>query len=213
RRTKCLSNVKQLVMAFTMYADDHDEVFPIWCMDYPWLSGLSDGTGNTWDTVIFPYYRNSEMLYCPSNAMSKTNSAWTGSQMLRGYAMAGYTAGSDTGTYATPEYLSEFPAPSRTVLIFEKGGAPKGFYADAKAEHYFQQGLQRCLRDTPDQGGSYEWCQSYTDRTWHTSCKVFGFVDGHAASSPVRAGPFVEDQTPRGKAGYCKNWQDWPEPR
>jgi prepilin-type N-terminal cleavage/methylation domain-containing protein len=213
RRTKCLSNVKQLVMAFTMYADDHDETLPIWCMDYPWLSDINDGEGNTWDRVIFPYYRNSEMLHCPSNPFPKTNSGWTGNRMLRGYAMTGYTAGTDQGTHATPEFLSEFPAPSRTVLIFEKGGAPIYHYADAKAEHFFQSGMQRCLNATPDQGGSYEWCQTYTDRTWHTRGKVFGYVDGHAKSQTERTDPFTEVDTTRGKAGYCKNYQDWPQPR
>jgi prepilin-type N-terminal cleavage/methylation domain-containing protein len=214
RRTKCLSNVKQLVMAFTMYADDHDETLPIWCMDYPWKSKDTDGPGNTWDAVLLPYYRNSEMLYCPSNPNAKTHPGlWTGSQNLRSYAMAGYVAGSDTGSYATPEYLSEFPSPTRTVLIFEKGAYPKGYYADAKAEHFFQQGTLRCLASTPDKGGSYEYCNSYTDRVWHTRSKVFGFVDGHAEAHAERSGPFVEDQTSRGKAGYCQNWQDWPEPR
>ena len=212
RRTKCLSNVKQLVMAFTMYADDHDEMLPIWCMDYPWKSDISEG--NTWDAVIFPYYRNTELLYCPSNSFSKTNAAWTGNQPLRSYAMTGYTAGSDRNTYAVPDHVGEFPAPSRTVLIFEKGGAPKYYYADAKAEHFFQQAMMNCLKSTPDQGGSYEYCDTgYNERTWHTRCKVFGFVDGHARAHSERSGPFVEDQTSRGKAGYCKNYEDWPEPR
>jgi len=213
RRTKCISNVKQLVMAFMMYADDHDETLPIWCMDYPWQSDLNDGRGNTWDAVLLPYYRNSELLACPSNPLPRTNASWSGSPQLRGYAMSGYTAGSDTGTYATPEFVSEFPAPTRTVLIFEKGGAPINYYADAKAEHFFQQGMQRCLKETPEQDGSYEWCQSYTDSTWHTRGKVFGFVDGHAKAHTERTGPFIEDQTTRGKAGYCKNYQDWPQPR
>jgi prepilin-type N-terminal cleavage/methylation domain-containing protein/prepilin-type processing-associated H-X9-DG protein len=215
RGTKCLSNVKQLVIAFTMYADDHDETLPIWCMDWPWKTGLSDKDGNTWDLVLLPYYRNSEMLYCPSNPFPKTSSDWVGSPPLRGYAMTGYTAGSDhAGAYPSPEYLSEFPAPTRTVLLFEKGGAPKGYYADAKAEHFYQMGMQRCLKSTPEQGGEYEWCQSYTDTTWHGKGKNFGFVDGHAEFHRERTGPFVEKDTVRAEtAGYCKDYQDWPEPR
>ncbi len=220
RCTKCLSNVKQLVMAFQIYADDHDETLPLWCMDWPWKSALSDGAGNTWDAVLLPYYRNSELLYCPSNPFLKTRSDWTGSLPLRGYAMTGYTAGSDhAGAYATPEYLSEFPAPTRTVLLFEKGGAPKDFYADAKAEHFFQMGMLQCLKTTPKHDSSYEYCDNgFTDRTWHAKGKNFGFVDGHAEFHRERTGPFVEEMTDRTedgapKAGYCKNSKDWPHAR
>src|SRR5438045_4264284 len=39
RGVSCLSNIKQLALGMTMYAQDYDETFPQWKWDQSWLNG------------------------------------------------------------------------------------------------------------------------------------------------------------------------------
>jgi prepilin-type N-terminal cleavage/methylation domain-containing protein/prepilin-type processing-associated H-X9-DG protein len=59
RQTSCLSNVKQLGLAFLQYAQDYDERSPL-CV-YP-----SGGQAFWWYNSMMPYMKNSQMLKCPS---------------------------------------------------------------------------------------------------------------------------------------------------
>ena len=49
-RTSCLSNVKQLGLAFSMYLQDYDEHYPL---------------PKAWNEGIYPYTKNTEILRCP----------------------------------------------------------------------------------------------------------------------------------------------------
>src|SRR5689334_9519535 len=63
RAITCVSNVRQLVLAMRMYAQDYDEHYP---------QGRSDdwdpAVHYTWRSAIQPYIKNKGMLRCPSNA-------------------------------------------------------------------------------------------------------------------------------------------------
>jgi prepilin-type N-terminal cleavage/methylation domain-containing protein len=64
RQTTCLSNVRQIGMAMTLYMQDYDETFP--------LSGyLSSEKGTPCffglDRVLWPYNRNGDIWRCPTN--------------------------------------------------------------------------------------------------------------------------------------------------
>jgi prepilin-type N-terminal cleavage/methylation domain-containing protein len=60
RQTACLSNVKQITLAFIMYSQDYDERMP---------SGQSTGLADSqWYNAIFPYTRNRQILFCPDRA-------------------------------------------------------------------------------------------------------------------------------------------------
>ena len=68
RRASCLSNVKQLGLAFTMYAQDYDEKmvagFQMRGTDYN-----LDANGNPncyWYTNLQPYIKSKDILRCPS---------------------------------------------------------------------------------------------------------------------------------------------------
>lgn len=58
RQAACISNVKQICLAFQMYAQDYDEVYP---------SGqtIAGDPDSQWYNAIFPYTRNRQILYCP----------------------------------------------------------------------------------------------------------------------------------------------------
>jgi prepilin-type N-terminal cleavage/methylation domain-containing protein/prepilin-type processing-associated H-X9-DG protein len=60
RQTSCLSNVKQLGLAFMMYAQDYDET----CI--PLANGGYGVARYSWYTLIQPYVKNQHILVCPS---------------------------------------------------------------------------------------------------------------------------------------------------
>lgn len=72
RQTACLSNLKQLGLAFAQYNSDYDGVFPnstpgCRSMSVP---GSAQG-GSPWWVALQPYIKNSGILECPS-----ANSQW-----------------------------------------------------------------------------------------------------------------------------------------
>jgi prepilin-type N-terminal cleavage/methylation domain-containing protein/prepilin-type processing-associated H-X9-DG protein len=79
RQTSCLSNLKQLGLAFIMYKNDYDEVnvqytFPRAGLAQPWntddwVNGAPTigPTGTySWAIAIGPYIKNSQLFLCPS---------------------------------------------------------------------------------------------------------------------------------------------------
>jgi len=62
RQASCGSNLKQIGMAFMMYAGDNDERFPMMYWDNGWVPP----TG--WMGEIMPYCRNDRLFICPSTA-------------------------------------------------------------------------------------------------------------------------------------------------
>jgi prepilin-type N-terminal cleavage/methylation domain-containing protein/prepilin-type processing-associated H-X9-DG protein len=55
RQTSCLSNVKQLGLAMSMYSQDYDEKLPYHCIQGPF-----------WGAVVQPYIKNTAIFMCPS---------------------------------------------------------------------------------------------------------------------------------------------------
>jgi prepilin-type N-terminal cleavage/methylation domain-containing protein/prepilin-type processing-associated H-X9-DG protein len=72
RQSSCLSNVKQLGLAAQMYIQDYDETFPFASIyhhgapERPWAGGNS--VIHYWADSLFPYLKNSQILYCPSRS-------------------------------------------------------------------------------------------------------------------------------------------------
>jgi len=61
RQTSCLSNVKQVELAMLQYAQDYDEFMP------RYADRDCTGGRKTWDMVIGPYMKNTQILRCPSS--------------------------------------------------------------------------------------------------------------------------------------------------
>jgi prepilin-type N-terminal cleavage/methylation domain-containing protein/prepilin-type processing-associated H-X9-DG protein len=79
RQATCLSNLKQLTLGWVMYAQDYDENFPQW----KWADNYKASWGGTgalspnnattlWCNAIFPYVKNNQVFYCPSDARNLT---------------------------------------------------------------------------------------------------------------------------------------------
>jgi prepilin-type N-terminal cleavage/methylation domain-containing protein/prepilin-type processing-associated H-X9-DG protein len=77
RKTSCLSNIKQISLGFTMYAQDYDETLPSVpfgdgsCVGGCWPWTVWPNTpGNGWMAAFYtplqPYIKNTQILQCPS---------------------------------------------------------------------------------------------------------------------------------------------------
>ncbi len=55
QQTACLSNIRQISAALTLYTQDHDSTYPL----------VSSGSGD-WDHAVFPYVRSAEAFHCPA---------------------------------------------------------------------------------------------------------------------------------------------------
>lgn len=60
RQAACLANLRQIGLALTMYADDHDGRFP------NWLFAGAPPDYLTWNQVLSPYLGTIKVFYCPS---------------------------------------------------------------------------------------------------------------------------------------------------
>jgi prepilin-type N-terminal cleavage/methylation domain-containing protein/prepilin-type processing-associated H-X9-DG protein len=91
RQTSCLSNIKQIGTALTMYTQDYDEVYPV--------SGIYTFDGNFWPARLTPYIKNIQAWWCPSDAGPSQDydviNGWSG-------PMLSYAANSLMGTPTTP---------------------------------------------------------------------------------------------------------------
>jgi prepilin-type N-terminal cleavage/methylation domain-containing protein len=118
-RTDCLAHMKQLMVATKLYADDWTGLYPM-CVFYP---------GPMWPQSLFDYYRNTNVLTCPTDLQRGTPAAWSPydakwpvNTCVRSYIMNGwddacpdYAAGKN---YSMKESSVLFP--SETVVYGEK---------------------------------------------------------------------------------------------
>jgi prepilin-type N-terminal cleavage/methylation domain-containing protein/prepilin-type processing-associated H-X9-DG protein len=83
RQASCLSNIKQLGLAFMQYSQDYDEVLPA----YAWAGtesvtwpGGSVSVSNPWFLRIYPYTKNIQVFNCPSATVKWGGEVNTGIQ-------------------------------------------------------------------------------------------------------------------------------------
>ena len=119
--TKCLNNIRQVNIAATMYAGDHDD-------EYPRRLRRRD----TWVYKLEPYYKDRGVLKCPSDNFTE----W------RSYIMNGFNdfwqkslAEPDYKRVMTWQYphgmkISAVPLPSDTVIFGEKKKGSRHVHMD-----------------------------------------------------------------------------------
>jgi prepilin-type N-terminal cleavage/methylation domain-containing protein/prepilin-type processing-associated H-X9-DG protein len=117
RQTSCLSNVKQLGLAWLQYAQDYDEtVMPVNIgpsVSYTLLNGVAYTGYMLWPTIINPYTKNIQMMNCPSNSY-KWDGAYTGASSY-GYLSINWSSRS----------LSMYTQPSNTLVFYDVSYYPK----------------------------------------------------------------------------------------
>ncbi len=119
RRITCVNHLKQLGLAFTMYADENEGQFPARQQPY-------------WMTRLQPYYQDLRLLVCPSDAQFAITATNTPDTAPRSYLVNGWNDWFEANLSATnfnaymnhqwPEGMRETAVrePSDTILLGEK---------------------------------------------------------------------------------------------
>ncbi|MFQ6132527.1 MAG: DUF1559 domain-containing protein [Armatimonadota bacterium] len=115
RATACLSNEKQLALAFMQYTMDHDGRFP----------SVYDDTGPVrviWAEKIYPYVRNNQVYACPGGPNNvNTSTTLHGTRylmnMVHGWHWPEGT--NSSGNHGYPINEDQIRQPAELALLFE----------------------------------------------------------------------------------------------
>ncbi len=111
RRASCVSNEKQLGLAFTQYIQDADETYPRGSQ----TGGLA---GLGWGGQIYSYVKSAGVYKCPDDTTAQTTN---GGAVLYPVSYA-YNQDIPSGDFGGIKgAMSQFSAPAQTVLLFEVG--------------------------------------------------------------------------------------------
>jgi len=138
RQTACLSNVKQLGLAFAQYSEDYDEKY---------ANGINceSPAGEGWAGDLYPYVKSVNVYKCPDD--NTAGAAYVSYGYNSNNAIPTYTSGKDSDSNP----ISAYNSPSQTVLLFEVTG--NAYYSGDSSwsvaptsnpagnpEYYFNQG-------------------------------------------------------------------------
>lgn len=136
-RIQCVNNLKELNTALKLYADDYNSLYPPRC-----------GT-NRWPNMLVSYYRNTNLLVCPTDAqrgkpLTDTASPLPADAAARSYVINGwndyFSNSLDSadyqsymaGTYALGSFKETAVVyPSDTIIFGEKKNFPNDSPAEA----------------------------------------------------------------------------------
>jgi len=74
RQITCVSNLRQLTQAITLYSEDYDEDLPYWSYFYSSQGGSKtpNHLESLWFNAIYPYVKNSKVFNCPDAGDSRS---------------------------------------------------------------------------------------------------------------------------------------------
>jgi len=112
RATSCVSNEKQLGLAFVQYVQDYDESYPV---------DTNGGNYNGWAGELFPYVKSYNSFACPDDSTIVSGSRSVDSYAMNANLMAPGPNGTANAQLAYPK-ISQLVSPASTVLVFEVQG-------------------------------------------------------------------------------------------
>jgi prepilin-type N-terminal cleavage/methylation domain-containing protein/prepilin-type processing-associated H-X9-DG protein len=163
RKGACISNLKQLGIAVSLYIQPYDETMPLRYADFePANNQFDPGNGEKgWAQTLQPFIQNTQVFGCPSAGTGITSDPNTS---FVDYAYNNALA------YQSPSIqsrtLADIKSPELTILFLE---TPPGNAANARPTNLNQSGLITGANALTD-----------TALARHNNGSCFVFVDGHA---------------------------------
>lgn len=204
----CLNNTRQLVLAWRLYADDHESFLPYnvgmsgssfrtninWVNNVMTWDSSSDNTNLTTITgaSLGPYSDNPGIYHCPSDrALSTIQRAAGWDRRIRSYSMNAMVG--NVGNFMVngvninnPNYtqflkITQIPRPSEIFVFLDEhpDSISDGYFLD-KAAGIGSRGGGGYGGGGNNYNGSFEWL--HLPASYHNNAAAFSFADGHAAS-------------------------------
>ena len=178
KKIKCVSNLKQLGVAFTMYIPDYNGYCPKFSGGGAFLSNANYGTH--WMGLLYLYSKSGGIFLCPSNRNRLAENMKKGMFTETNATDYGYNychIGGDFrygGTGTSSAKLTQVKRPSKTIAIGDnyRSGSP------TNPEGYYLLG---------DQFAPPTWSGGANGNLYarHNKSANVLWVDGHATSQPV----------------------------
>jgi prepilin-type processing-associated H-X9-DG protein len=160
RTAQCAGNLRQISLGLQLYADDHDEFFPVAGGTIPWdQKDATTGLGS-WMQQIFPYVKNKSIYHCPLDQRSAFS------------YFLGARAAFFVNNAFSPVSRKRIDRPSAFVLCGDTGGASGGTQfdpLDADKDDY----TQNCVGGPTVSGAPWIAWQR------HSGGQNILFADGH----------------------------------
>ncbi len=187
RRSSCQSNLKQIGLGFAQYTQDYDEKLPA---TDGWYRTSPTGPTATWDLLIQPYVKSTQILTCPSDSASKTwnLSAFGFGNVKRSYAMARYLTvaqSSDNTRSSEGISLSAIKSPSITITAVDRVNETTQtdpFY------YYEYADIQHIDASASDVGKNFNDTATTTASGLHLGTNNVLYADGHVKSMRMSKG-------------------------
>lgn len=183
KRIVCVSNLKNLSMAYFLYASDNDE-------DLPTQSNISGDKGE-FQVILQPYIKNREIFYCPSRRFKGCDTSVDQTGRCLGYApnFGLYSYHNGLGIFqadvADPNggfmwvgrNMGEFSAPSEALLAGDTNDTNDILNARMYTLSFYVQTGDGAFASAIRHNGQYQ----------------FAYVDGHAKNMRMGAYSFYAD--------------------
>jgi prepilin-type N-terminal cleavage/methylation domain-containing protein/prepilin-type processing-associated H-X9-DG protein len=173
RRASCQSNLKQLGLAFTQYAQDYDEALPMGVS----AGRANKGAGDGWAGRIYPFVASPSVFACPDDPAQPVTNVFAGKtytlspiSYAYNFNLAGITYRGIQGVY------SRLNAPSKTIMLCEVTAAaynPADGDAQAVAD-----------LSTPDEAGDQGSSPAATGGCANGSPATFGVFAAVSTAMP-----------------------------
>lgn len=196
RKTSCLSNLKQIGLGANMYTQDYDErLLPSWlCLNGTDVTAggcnndlpqPGEGRKWTWETLVQPYVKNRQFLYCPS-ARDGWGTAWPDDP---GYG-GSYGMNHDQVGWGSSIKMAAVNKPSQFIYFQEVGAAWDGSFAKGFSEFLNDPDSPEAVKGrlaaanwfrSPQQysNGAQNWCDAPVPLAQHNKVCNTAYLDGH----------------------------------